>query len=310
MKLKSNRIIFCVLLALAACNVPRAVLNSGKVVPKNQVRGGINYTYNVATSPIYQTANGAFNLITDYTDKDTVILNENIDRVNKALLAYCLDPVTFNTEYYLRFGLGHRMDLGYRNSGNAHAVDMMYQFLGSNESFQNSDYRGMYGSVGLQYAWHEFQFINNRLFKQMEKMFGFNLSRRDFTIPIIFSKSWGPEERVGCISFGVTYTHSFIKYKVQPKGITYVQDVPGVPPVLLSPIEGKMDYSSYGTFMNLKIGYRYVFFNLSLNLFYQKFGRYTMLSGRPAILEGFSFVPSYGIQFNIPTKRKKKAVEP
>jgi hypothetical protein len=310
MRTRSLSILFFALLVFYSCNVPRAVLNSGKVVPKNQVRGGINYTFNVSTAPIQKGYKSIDSFYNNYNDKDTIIFDDNVENVNATLLAYCLDPITYNTEYYLRFGLGHRMDIGYRNSGDAHAVDAMYQFLGSNLTWKESDYRGMYGSIGFQHAWQEYKFINNRFLKRMEKLFGFNMSRKDFTIPVIFSKSWGPEERVGCISFGVTYTHSFIKYKIAPKSITYVTEATeGVPSVFLQPIEGKMNYGSYGTFVNLKIGYRYVFFNVSLSMYYQKYGRYTLLGGNTASFEGFSFVPSYGVQFNIPTKRKKKPVE-
>jgi hypothetical protein len=302
--------ILFLIVALYSCNVPRAVLNSGKVVPKNQVRGGINYTFNVSTAPIRQSFKSVYDFSNQYNENDTIVFDDNVENINAASLAYCLDPITYNTEYYLRFGMGHRMDMGYRNSGKAHAFDVMYQFLGSNGTFQESDYRGMYGSIGFQHAWQNYKFINNRFFKNMEKMFGFNMSRKDFTIPVIFSKSWGPEERVGCISFGVTYTHSFIKYKIEPKSVKYVSEsVDGVPPVLLEPIEGKMNYGSYGTFVNIKIGVKYVFFNVSLSAYYQKYGRYNLLGGNSVVLEGFSFVPSYGIQFNIPTKKKKKPAQ-
>lgn len=294
----------------SSCTTPRSVLSSGKVVPKNTVRGGINYTFNISTSPIKQSAKSIYNFADTYANKDTVYLDNTIKDVNAALLAYCLDPITFTNEYYFRVGLGHRMDAGYRNSGDAHGVDMMYQFLGGTGTFKDSEYNGMYGSVGLQYGHQNFKFMNNRIFNKFEKLFGFTMRRQDLTVPVIFSKSWGPEERTGCLSFGVTYTHSFIKYKIKPKGIYYnaIEDS-NLPPQLVEPIEGKMDYDSYGTFINLKIGRRYVFFNLSVSAYYQNYGKYPLLGGTTTSLEGFSIVPSYGIQFNIPTKRKKKPVE-
>lgn len=293
-----------------SCTTPRSVLSSGKVVPKNTVRGGINYTFNISTSPIKQSAKSIYNFADTYGKKDTVYLDQTIKDVNAALVAYCLDPITFTNEYYFRVGLGHRMDMGYRNSGDAHGVDMMYQFLGGTGTFKDSEYNGMYGSIGLQYAHQNFKFMNNRIFNKFEKLFGFNMRRQDLTIPIIFSRSWGPEERTGCFSFGVTYTHSFIKYKIQPKGIYYkVREEENSTPQLVEPIEGKMDYDSYGTFINLKVGRRYVFFNVSLSAYYQNYGKYPLLGGTTTSLEGFSIVPSYGVQFNIPTKKKKKPVE-
>ena len=298
------------LFIFSSCTTPRSVLNSGKVVPKNTVRGGINYTFNVATSPISKSATAIYNFADNYSNQDTIYFDQSVEDVNAALLAYCLDPITFTNEYYLRFGLGHRMDMGYRNSGDAHGVDVMYQFLGGTGTFKDSEYNGMYGSVGLQYAHQNFKFMNNRVFNKFERMFGISMRCDDITIPLIFSKSWGPEERTGCLSFGLTYTHSFIRYKIKPKAIYYLNenDV-SVPPQLLEPLDAKMDYSSYGTFINFKVGRRYVFFNLSLSFYYQNFGRYPLLGGKTTSLEGFSIVPSYGVQFNIPTKRKKKATE-
>lgn len=294
----------------SSCTTPRSVLSSGKVVPKNTIRGGINYTFNISTSPIQQSIKSIYKFADTYANKDTVYLDQSIKDVNASLLAYCLDPITFTNEYYLRVGLGHRMDVGYRNSGDAHGVDMMYQFLGGAGTFKDSEYNGMYGSVGFQYAYQNFKLMNNRVFNKFEQLFGFNMRRQDLTIPIIFSKSWGPEERTGCLSWGITYTHSFIKYKIKPKGIYYkLPENFNSIPQLVEPIEGKMDYGSYGTFVNFKIGRRYVFFNLSVSVYYQNYGRYPLLGGETTSLEGFSIVPSYGLQFNIPTKKKKKAIE-
>lgn len=298
---------FSLALFIFSCTTPRSVLNSGKVVPKNTVRGGINYTFNIATSPIAKSSKAIYRFADNYGNKDTIYFDQTVEDVNAALLSYCLDPITFTNEYYFRVGLGHRLDVGYRNCGDAHGVDMMYQFLGGTGTFKDSEYNGMYGSVGFQYGHQTFKIMNNRIFKRFERLFGINMRRQDFTIPVIFSKSWGPEERTGCVSFGVTYTHSFIKYKIAPKGVYYLNEYDtGIPPQLLEPVEARVNYGSYGTFVNFKVGVRYVFFNLSVAAYYQNFGKYPLMGGKQASFEGFSIVPSYGVQFNIPTKRKKK----
>src|SRR6185436_14521994 len=84
----------------ASCTTPRSVLSSGKVVPKNTTRGGINYTFNISSSPIKQSARTIYNFADTYSNKDTVYLDQSIRDVNAALLAYCLDPITFTNEYY------------------------------------------------------------------------------------------------------------------------------------------------------------------------------------------------------------------
>ncbi|MDQ3047516.1 MAG: hypothetical protein M3R27_08225 [Bacteroidota bacterium] len=293
---------FILSLLLNSCSPPRSVINSGKVLPKKQVRFGNNYSFNVSSSPISQTIKGVYSLGQDISNKDTVYFNEQINSLNSAILAYALDPIGYNTDLYLRVGLGHRMDIGYRNSGSAHAFDMMYQFLGSNETYKNSSIGGMYGSAGLQYSYENFKFLDSK-FDKLTKVLDMKMTRKDFSIPVIFSKSFGPEERSGCFGFGVVYTHSFINYRIAPKNI-YLQNNEGVKE-LLAPVNGKANYGSYGTFVNIKVGRRFIFFNASLAAYYQNYGTYALLGGGMVKLKGVTIVPAYGLQFNIIPRKKK-----
>ena len=82
-----------------------------------------------------------------------------------------------------------------------------------------------------------------------------------------------------------------------------------VPAELLAPISGKTGFNAYGTFFNIKIGRKFVFFNFSLAAYYQNYGRYTMIGGSKVLLKGVSIVPSYGVQFNLFQKKKKKTAD-
>jgi len=301
MKTKTYLFLSCVVLGILSCSPPRSIINSGKVATKNQVRFGNNYSLNISSSPITQSAKGIHNLADNFSGKDSIQFTDQVSHINSAVLAYCLDPIGTNTDLYLRYGLGHRMDIGYRTSGSSHAVDMMYQFLGSNENYKNSDKGGMYGSIGLQYGWEKYSFSNK--FNRVQKLLDMNMSRRDVSVPLIFSKSFGPEERSGCFSFGLVYSHSFVTYNIKAKNI-YIQNNNDVKE-LVAPVNAKMDYGSYGTFINMKVGRRFIFFNASLAAYYQNYGNYPLLGGGMASLEGISIIPSYGVQFNIlPRKRK------
>jgi len=101
------------------------------------------------------------------------------------------------------------------------------------------------------------------------------------------------------------YSHSFIKYKITSKNIYEAEHAANVPPELIKPISEKMHYGAYGTFINVKIGKRFVFFNFSLAAYYQDYGKYKLLGGSSKTLQGISIIPSYGIQFNILTKKEK-----
>lgn len=291
-------------MALIGCSSSRSMLNSGKVVPKGQVRFGKNYTISISSSPISQSVKGSRDLINNLSDKDTVYYNQQLEHVNAALLSYCVDPIGYTEELYLRFGLGKRLDMGFKKGG-ATAVDVMFQFLGSNKNFNDSDKGGYYGSVGLQYSWQNYRFLNYPMFDKVQRLFGVEMSRREFSLPVIFSKSFGPEERTGCFSFGVVYTHSFINYRITTKNIYEAGQFTNVSPELLKPIEDKVNFGAYGTFLNVKIGKRFVFFNFSLAAYYQDYGRYKLLGGTSRTLKGITIIPSYGMQFNILPKKKK-----
>ncbi|MBL0329026.1 MAG: hypothetical protein IPP64_06330 [Bacteroidetes bacterium] len=123
--------------AISSCSSPRSMLTSGKVLPKGQVRIGRNTTVNISSAPIERSIKGSMDLVETAADKDTVIYTQQIANLNSAFMAYCLDPIGYNTETYFRYGIGHRFDMGYRNTGGANAFDVMYQFLGSNKIATN-----------------------------------------------------------------------------------------------------------------------------------------------------------------------------
>lgn len=302
-------IFILIAIAISSCSSPRSMLTSGKVLPKGQVRIGRNTTVNISSAPIERSIKGSIDLAETTSENDTVIYTKQIANLNSAFMSYCLDPIGYNTETFFRYGLGKRFDMGYRNTGGANAFDVMYQFMGSNKNCNESDKGGFYGSIGAQYSWQNYRFVNFYKFDKVQKLFGLEMTRKDITIPLVFSKSFGPEERVGCFSFGLVYSHSFINYKITPKNIYSEQLIDNVPRELLAPVSGKGSFDAYGTFINVKVGKKYVFFNFSLSAYYQNYGRYPMLGGSDVLLKGISIVPSYGMQFNIFTKTKKKPVE-
>lgn len=289
------------MIAVCSCSPPKSIINSGKVVTKNQVRAGMNYSINVSTSPISESVEGIREL-SQVKHSDSLQFDKGLEHINSAALAYCLDPIGYKTDFYFRYGLGYNMDIGYRYSGSAHTMDARYQFLGSNSTHQYSDYKGMYGSAGLQYGWQNFSFSDKK-FDQIQRIFDMKMSRKDISIPVIFSKSFGPEEKYGALSFGMVYTHSFIKYKVDPKNV-YIRDNEGIQQ-MLAPVNEKKNYGSYGTFVNVKTGWKFIYFNAGIACYYQKYGTFPLLGGNNVTLKGWTIVPSYGFQFNIYPGKKK-----
>jgi hypothetical protein len=285
---------------ICSCSPPRSIINSGKVLTKNQLRGGVNYSVNVSTSPISESVQG-IKEFREFGNTDTILFDKGLEHLNSIALAYCLDPIGYKTDFYLRYGIGYKIDVGYRYSGKSHTMDARYQFLGSNSTYQYSDYKGMYGSIGLQYGWQNYSF--GEAFDQVQRIFDMKMSRKDISIPLIFSKSFGPEEMYGALSFGLVYTHSFIKYNVNPKNV-YIRNNDGIQE-LLEPLNAKMNYSSYGSFINVKAGWKFIHFTTGISCYYQDYGTYPLLGGSNVNLKGWTFVPNYGLQFNILPRKKR-----
>jgi hypothetical protein len=293
-------LIVVVISGICSCSPPKSIINSGKVATKNQVRFGYNNSVNISTSPISESVKGIqeFSAI----GQDSFQFTKGLEHLNTVAIAYALDPIGYKTDYYLRYGLGHNLDLGYRHSGKSHTFDMRYQFLGSNSTWQYSDYKGMYGSVGLQFGWHNYGFTDKK-FEELKKIFDLRMTRKDVSVPLIFSKAFGPEEKYGALSFGLVYTHCFIRYNVNPRNV-YVSNSEGVQQ-FFEPLNAKMNYSSYGTFVNVKAGWKFIYFVGGISCYYQKYGTYPLLGGNQVKLKGFTFVPNYGFQFNILPRKKK-----
>jgi len=290
---------------ISSCSAPRSMLNSGKVLEKGQIRTGINNTINISSASIERSIKTTSHLAGSVINNDTIIYSEQIANLNSALLAYSLDPISYNNEFYFRYGLGHRLDIGYKNSGDANAFDVMFQFLGSEKSLNETERAGFYGSIGTQYSWQSYSLISFSKFLDVQKLFGWDMKRKDITVPLVFSQSFGPDERYGCFSFGVIYSHSFINYKMSPENIYVKELTDNIPAEIINPISRKTGFNAYGTFFNIKIGKKYVFFNFSLAAYYQNYGRYPLIGGNTVSLKGVSIVPSYGVQFNIFPKSKK-----
>ena len=137
MQIKSilfSPLLILIYFVISSCSAPRSILTSGKVLPKGQVRFGINNTVNASSASIEQSIKGSVNLAKSVLRNDTVVFSQQIANLNSVFMVYCLDPISYNTETYFRYGLGHRFDIGYRNTGGANSFDVMYQFMGSNKN--------------------------------------------------------------------------------------------------------------------------------------------------------------------------------
>jgi hypothetical protein len=159
----------------------------------------------------------------------------------------------------------------------------------------NPGEKGMHGSIGIQYSGQKSDLPSKVGLDKLSSIFNYELSRKDILIPLAFSYSFGPEETYGNISFGVVYGHSSIKYGFNPSKVLVryagnnLERIPS--------FSHKQSYSSFGAFINAKLGYKYAYFLPALSIYHQNYGTYNLF-GQQESYKGFTFIPSIGLQLN------------
>lgn len=281
-----------VAILLTSCAAPRSVVNSGKVTPHKQFRLGSNFSGNMSTSVASSLFEGAISTADDLINNDTITFDSSIPILEKVALSYSLDPIGTGYDFFVRYGLYKRVDIGYKFASGVHVFDAMYQFMGSTGNDGNPN--GMCGSIGLQYSSQSYSLPFG--LNTVQKILGFDLKRKDLFIPIIFSVPIGEEEKYGAFSFGLAYNQSFINYGFNPDNIFY-KKINSTTPILIEAVNEKKNYHSLGMFVNVKAGYEFIYLVTSLSVFYQNYGSYNVLNNTSLRFSGFTFIPTIGIQF-------------
>lgn len=294
---------------ISSCTSPRNIIASGKVTPKGAFKVGFNSSFNIATSPIAEiddVTKAAVKAINN--DNDSIFYNDEVATLTRGLVAYSLDPVTPTSDFYLRYGLLNKVDVGYKYASGAHVFDAMYQFLGSTGTPDNAvATKGMHGSIGLQYSRQHSNLPSKVGLNKLSAIFSYKLSRKDILVPLVFSTSFGPEETYGNFSFGVVYGHSSVTYGFNPSKrlVRYIgnkfEQIPS--------FTNKENYSFFGAFINAKIGYKYAYFLPALSIYHQNYGTYNLFGLQQERYKGLTIIPSLGLQLNLGygKKEQKKA---
>ena len=290
------------LLLATGCSAPRAIVATGKVTPQGEFRVGYNQGLNIATAPLDKGSSAVKAAASQAASQQKVDYTEATTQLQAAALAYALDPVQPVADLSLRYGIVPHLDAGYKYAFGSHVFDAQYQFLGPTGTPENPG-RGAasgttYGSIGLQFATQRAKLPSLPFLSDVNSVLNFRATRHDLLIPLTFSQSFGPEEEIGAISYGLVYAHSWVRYGFAPTKIYNGSvQVPELP-------TQSRNFSSFGSFVNLKLGYRYFYVIPAVSLFYQNYGDYALLNGQSTSLSGFTVVPSLGFQLRIPNFTK------
>ena len=278
-------------LILTSCVAPRVVTNSGKVTPKANFVAGYHTSYNISTQAGVYVKDLIVDNVVSLSKKDSIKFDDNFAKINKAAIAYQLDPISNGNEFYIRYGVMKRVDIGAKLAGNAKVVDAQFQFLGPLGNINDETSKRVYGSFGIQYSTQS-QSLPSVL-SNIQNRLGYDFNRKDFMFPLLFSYSLGNEEKYGSLSGGLVVNYSIINYATTPI------DIYNLNQTKLEPSKYKEKYLSYGMFINAKLGYKYVFVIPSLSVFYQNYGTYQLLNGTSASFKGLTVIPGIGIRFRL-----------
>lgn len=286
------------LLLASSCTAPRAIVATGKVTPQGEFRVGYNQGFNVATASLSKVGSAVKEAAAQAITQQKVDYTDATTQLQAAALAYVLDPVQPTADLNIRYGIVPRLDAGYKYAFGSHVFDAAYQLLGPTGTPENPGAGATtgttYASIGLQFATQRAKLPGLSFLSDINSLLNFRATRNDLLIPLTFSNSFGPEEEIGAISYGVVYAHSWVSYGFAPtklyNGSVQVPELP---------LQSR-NFSSFGGFANLKLGYRYFYVIPAVSLFYQNYGEFALLNGQSTSLSGLTVVPSLGLQLRLP----------
>ena len=300
---------------LQSCVAPRSVLNSGKVTPKENFAAGWQYAGNISTAPLSKATElvnlnidqiaAAQNMLDTLSQADAELLNQNLEIVGQAAIAYAADPIGAGSQFYLRYGLIDRVDIGYKYASGAHVFDAQYQFLGPVGNVEDITDERWYGSIGVQYAGQKVSIP--AWATPLQNAINFDFSRRDVMVPLTFSYSFGNEEEYGSIAMGLVGNYTRFKYSTFNTDFAqYINPDGSVNVLAIQAVDQKSDIFAYGGFVNLKLGYKYVYVLPALSFYYQDYGQFQNVIGSSFHLKGWTFVPSIGLRARIGKSTRNK----
>lgn len=284
-------------LAAVACTAPRAVLFTPEATPKGHFRAGWQMGINMPTQTseaLYGGLEGSAKRVWNQYQHDTVAITaDSLNDLAKALVAYSLDPLSVPAGIQFRYGLWHRLDIGYRYDGGANAFDVRYQWLGP-EAAKEPGWRG---SLAFQYSSQDYSLPSVAYLDKLQELLRYEFTRKDFLFPLIVGRPLGKEGRIGSIGMGLAYDLSMVHWNSDV--LNLVEKLDDGSTREFEPLQGEKTISAYGAFFNFRAGYKYVFLLGSFSLYWQDYGTYKLFGGKTVSLEGWTLMPTLGLEFRI-----------
>lgn len=297
-KLKYIFLAVVIIWGLQSCTAPKSIIESGKVTPQGAVRASLGTTSNIPTAFAEEVVGFAIDNA-GVVKGDSFQFQENLENVVGSLVSYSLDPLTQTLDFHLRYGIGWGFDIGYKNLSGVSAIDLQYQFVGEESTFA---FGGMFASsIGIQYSGQKLRL--DRFSQKLDEALGMEFHKRDLMVKWINSYPFGEDEKYGHIGFGAAWNRTVSNYGISPtKVLTRIEEVGGQRATsILEPMrDQRTAYSSWGGFLNMRLGYKYVYLYGALSMFHQNYGTYQLFKGVEYQGKGWTFIPTFGLQIQVP----------
>jgi hypothetical protein len=284
---------------LCACTAPRSVTYSPQAAAKHEFRLGGNLAGNLPTQTAEALYNDLENQANDLAEEaaggSAPITADSLNTLVRTLIAYSLDPIGAVPDFFVRYGVWPRVDLGYKNAGGAHVFDARWQFLGP---LSGADAPPAWcASVGAQFSMESYDLPAILGLDKLQDLIGFEFKRKDFLFPVVFGKTLGSHGGYGDFGLGLAYDLSLISYG--SKITKLLEEEADGSTKAFENLDGERSLSSFGGFCNLRLGYRFIFAVASFSAYYQDYGTYPLFGGKTTALSGWTFLPTLGLEIRI-----------
>lgn len=284
-------------LCLAACTAPRSVLHSPQALPRGGFQAGVQMDGNVPTQTLdalYGGLDGAIDALASKASGSAVPA-DSLNGLVKAILAFSVDPLGTQPGIYIRYGFWPRFDGGYHRNGGANAFDLRWQFLGPEAADTGAGASAWSGSIGAQYGSQGFELPSTLGLDKLQDIIGYEFTRKDVLIPLVFGKGFGGGSRYGGFAVGLAYNLSFIEYDSKVRKLVERLDDGSTRP--FEDLHGERAIPSYGGFANARVGYRFIHLVGSFACYWQDYGTFKLFGGKRENMEGLTFLPSAALEF-------------
>ena len=132
------------------------------------------------------------------------------------------------------------------------------------------------------------------ILEDLQDLLGYEFTRKDVLVPLAFSYSLGPDELFGAITFGVAYNLGLVKYGFKEEKVAQLFQESLEEEGIMVPHDEKSVHA-FGPFLNVKVGYRWIYAIASLSIYYQDYGSYDIFGVKTSRFSGLTFIPSFGL---------------